>query len=241
MVAATNFKQAVKELFGTQEPDEMNDQEGIVHDSDPSTPTLIPKEDGTKNDSVPAFVVHENRNEESAVKSLKNFIPKSSKEAPMITYPETTPKDQMQTTIISSDTSLTGELNSEGHVEILGSLTGNVKAKGNVKICGKVVGDIAGNDIELFSCKVQGNITAVASVMINNDSVVVGNVIASDMVLDGKLKGDIALDKSIVFKENATLLGKVAAGTISIKEGAKLYGEIQIKDSNKTDALFQEI
>ena len=147
----------------------------------------------------------------------------------------------MQTTIISSDTSLTGELNSEGHVEILGSLTGNVKAKGNVKICGKVVGDIAGNDIELFSCKVQGNITAVASVMINNDSVVVGNVIASDMVLDGKLKGDIALDKSIVFKENATLLGKVAAGTISIKEGAKLYGEIQIKDSNKTDIIFQEI
>jgi cytoskeletal protein CcmA (bactofilin family) len=186
-------------------------------------------------------MVHEPRSEESAVKSLRNYIPKSLKEAPMITYPETTVKDQMQTTIISSDTSLTGELNSEGHVEILGSLTGNVKAKGNVKICGKVVGDIAGNDIELFSCKVQGNITAVASVMINNDSVIVGNVIASDMVLDGKLKGDITLDKSIVFKENATLLGKVAAGTISIKEGAKLYGEIQIKDSNKTDALFQEI
>ncbi len=227
MSAMNNFKQAVSELFGTKEAPETLEMNESIEAPGESEPSLVSR------------VTEEPKEEAQPSKSIKYAFTKTTKEAPMATNSENN-KDQMKTTIISIDTSLTGELQSDGHVEILGSLTGNIKAKGNVKICGKVVGDIQGNDIELFSCKVQGNITADASVLINNESIVVGNVTASDMVLDGKLKGDIALGKSIVFKENATLLGKVSAATISIKEGAKLFGQIQIENSN-SDTAFQEI
>lgn len=241
MSAMNNFKQAVSELFGTKETPESLDMAESGDFSTDSAPIFVTRDmDEPKSDHKPESPAYEKNNDDAHSKSIKNLISKTSKEAPMVSNAESD-KNQMKTTTISSDTSLSGELRSDGHVEILGSLIGNVKAKGNIKICGKVVGDIEGNDIELVSCKVQGNITATASVFINNESIIVGNVIASDMVLDGKLKGDISLEKSIAFKENATLLGKVSAGTISIKEGAKLFGEIQIENSNNSDAVFQEI
>lgn len=148
--------------------------------------------------------------------------------------------EEMQTTTVSADTLLTGEINSNGHIEIYGNLNGNVKAKGNIRIYGQITGDISGNSIELVSCKVRGNINAAATVQINHESVVAGNVSAADMVLDGKLKGDVTLLHTILFMENAVLFGNVYAGMISINEGAKLYGEIQIENGNN-EALFSEI
>jgi cytoskeletal protein CcmA (bactofilin family) len=148
--------------------------------------------------------------------------------------------EEMCTTIISKDTSLEGEVVSNGHLEVYGDLNGNVRAKGNVRICGKVVGDISGNNIELVSCAVKGNINAKAGVNINDESMLIGNVEASDLMLDGRLKGDVSLRETIFFMQNAVLLGKVKATTISIKEGAKLYGEIQIEHGND-DNLFREI
>jgi len=150
------------------------------------------------------------------------------------------PIERMQTTTISTDTIFAGEINSNGHIEIYGNLNGNVNAKGNVRIYGQVVGDITGNNIELISCKVRGNINADAAVQINNESVVAGNISATDMILDGKLKGDVMLQRNTLFMENAVLFGNVYAGMISIKNGAKLYGEIQIENGNDDEA-FAEI
>lgn len=149
------------------------------------------------------------------------------------------PRVEMQTTTISTDTIFTGEINSNGHIEIYGNLNGNVRAKGNVRIYGQVVGDITGNNIELVSCKVRGNINASATVQINHESVVAGNVAAADMILDGKLKGDVMLQNTTLFMENAVLFGNVYAGMISIKNGAKLYGEIQIEDGNDDEAFAE--
>jgi cytoskeletal protein CcmA (bactofilin family) len=153
----------------------------------------------------------------------------------LVTYRE--PMVDMQTTTISTDTIFAGEINSNGHIEIYGNLNGNVNAKGNVRIYGQVVGDIKGNNIELVSCKVRGNINADATVQINHESVIAGNVSAADMILDGKLKGDVMLERTTLFMENAVLYGNVYAGTISIKNGAKLYGEIQIENGNDDEAF----
>ena len=147
----------------------------------------------------------------------------------------------MKTTKIASDTAFAGEIHSDGHVEIEGTLTGNVMAKGNIKISGKVTGDVDGNLVSLVSCKVRGNVTAETSVFISDESVLVGNVTATDMVLDGKMKGDIALGNSILFHKNAMLLGKTAAGTITIDEGAILTGKIRTKNISKNDSVFQSI
>ena len=150
-------------------------------------------------------------------------------------------KEFKKTTKIASDTIFTGEIQSDGHVEIAGTITGNVMAKGDIKICGKVAGDVGGNVISLVSCKVRGNITADTSVFINDESVLVGNVSAMDMVLDGKMKGDVALEKSILFHKDAMLLGKTSAETISIEEGAVLSGKVRMKNISKNDSVFQSI
>ena len=148
-------------------------------------------------------------------------------------------KEPMKVTKISEDTVFIGEIHSDSHVEIAGTITGNIMAKGDIKICGKVTGDLAGGEISLVSCKVRGNITAATSVFINDKAVLVGNVSAIDMVLDGKMKGDVALGKSILLRKDAMFFGKIAAGTISIEEGAMLSGKIRTKNINKNDSTFQ--
>ncbi len=240
MAAMNNFKQAVKELFGTKETEEfeIKEENDVYTDLDVS---FLDKKDAEEpNDNKTGFLVQENDNEESLPRFVPSPILNTPEEAPMNTNLESS-MVQMKTTTIASDTSVIGEVHSDGHVEILGNLIGDVSARGNIKICGKVVGDINGNDIELFSSKVHGNITAEASVLIDGGSVSVGDITAIDMILDGKLKGDITLEKSIEFKENATLLGKVTAGSVSIKEGAKLYGEIRIQNCNEDESIFDEM
>ncbi|MEG2679704.1 MAG: polymer-forming cytoskeletal protein, partial [Oscillospiraceae bacterium] len=97
-------------------------------------------------------------------------------------------------TVISAGTSIFGDLRAEGDVEILGKLKGNLEASGNVRVTGKVLGDVKGNSVELSACTVQGNITASAGMLINAETIVVGDVIADTLTTNGKIKGSVQVE-----------------------------------------------
>lgn len=144
------------------------------------------------------------------------------------------------TTVISTGTSLFGDIRSEGTVEVHGKLKGNLEATGSVRITGKVLGDVKGDCVVLAGCAVQGNITATATVRIDQSTVVVGDIVADSLVTDGKVKGNVQVEHTAAFQKNAVLAGNVAAGLVSMCEGAKVQGSVRISQDSETNSLFGE-
>lgn len=142
--------------------------------------------------------------------------------------------------MISKDTSIVGEIHSTSDVEISGNLKGNVETSGDIKLCGKIIGDIMGNNIDLIAGEVQGNIIAAATLTIDSDSVVVGDTTANNILMDGKQKGNMQIENMADFQSNALLKGNVTTGRLSISEGAKLRGAIQVKIDDTEEDLFDE-
>lgn len=141
-------------------------------------------------------------------------------------------------TIIAAETSIFGDIRSQGVVEVHGKLKGDLEATGNVRITGKVLGDVKGDKVVLTGCAVQGNVTASSSLRIDAGTVVVGDIVAADLVTDGKVKGNIQVEHSASFQKNAVLSGNVVAALVSMCEGAKVQGAVRISQDSDTNALF---
>ena len=142
-------------------------------------------------------------------------------------------------TTIAKGTVIIGEINADGDVELLGSVKGKIASQGDIKANGKVIGDLIGRDIELVACAVQGNIIASGMVNVDGDSVVVGDVKGENFCLDGKIKGNVNVEKEAKFQPKAILAGNVTTASISMSQGAKIQGAVNIPLSEKeTDMSF---
>lgn len=142
-------------------------------------------------------------------------------------------------TTIAKGTVIIGEINADGDVELLGSVKGKIASQGDIKANGKVIGDLIGRDIELVACAIQGNIIASGMVTVDGDSVVVGDVKGENFCLDGKIKGNVTVEKEAKFQPKAILAGNVTTASIAMSQGAKIQGEVNIPLSEKeTDMSF---
>jgi cytoskeletal protein CcmA (bactofilin family) len=132
-----------------------------------------------------------------------------------------------QTSVIAEGTTVTGRIRSSGHVEIMGKIDGNIEADGDVTVSGKVAGNIKGEQLRMLNCSVKGNLEADSRVVINSESVIIGDLNADSLVLDGKLKGNINVSKTAVFNSNSYLMGDINTSTISVDAGAVINGMVR--------------
>lgn len=145
-------------------------------------------------------------------------------------------------TVISKSMVIVGEITSSGDIDIYGDVKGSVKTGGNIKATGKIIGDLAGNGFTLNGCTIQGNISAQGSVTIGLNTVVVGDIVADSIKLNGKVKGNLTISKMSEFQENALLAGDVHSQTISMSQGAKLHGNVSVAlDSSQSEKEFDSI
>lgn len=145
-------------------------------------------------------------------------------------------------TVISRSMVIVGEITSSGDIDIYGDVKGSVKTDGNIKATGKIIGDVSGNSFTLNGCTIQGNITASGSVTIGQNTVVVGDIVADSIKLNGKVKGNLTISKMADFMENALLAGDVHSQTISMSQGAKLHGNVSVAlDSSQSEKEFDSI
>lgn len=151
-------------------------------------------------------------------------------------------QEEVPATVISRSMVIVGEITSSGDIDIYGDVKGSVKTDGDIKATGKVVGDMAGNGFTLNGCTIQGNITAQGHVVIGINTVVVGDIIADSIKLNGKVKGNLTIAKMSEFLENALLAGDVRSQTISMSQGAKLHGNVSVAlDSTQSEKEFDSI
>ena len=126
-------------------------------------------------------------------------------------------------------------------MEVLGKLKGNLEATGNIRVVGKILGDVKGEAVVLEGCTVQGNITSTSFVSLDEGAMVVGDVLATDIDTNGKVKGNLQIARAAKLSASALLAGNVIAATIVMAQGARVQGAVRISEDPETNSLFGEL
>ncbi|MDR3365219.1 MAG: polymer-forming cytoskeletal protein [Clostridiales Family XIII bacterium] len=146
----------------------------------------------------------------------------------------------MGVSLISKEATILGDIITEGHIDVIGKVRGNVEAQGNIAIRGLVSGDLTGEKIGLYKCRVKGDLKAGTGVVIDSDSVIIGNVDTDNVVLGGKLKGDIKAVKMAVLRSDAYFIGDVLTESLAVESGAVVNGNIRTIVQGDIEAPFDD-
>jgi cytoskeletal protein CcmA (bactofilin family) len=139
--------------------------------------------------------------------------------------------------LITSGLVVTGNLDSNGSIDLLGTVKGNVSCKGKLTISGSVIGDSSAKEIFANNAKIEGNIDAIGSIKVGQGTVIVGNVSGTSAVIAGAIKGDIDVHGPVVVDSTAVIVGDIKSKTVQINNGAAIdgrcsqcYAEINTED-----------
>ncbi|MEG1585009.1 MAG: polymer-forming cytoskeletal protein [Anaerovorax sp.] len=147
---------------------------------------------------------------------------------------------QDNSTIISKTMVIVGDVKSADNLEVLGMIKGPVETSKELTLRGKVLGDVRGQNITMKNCAVQGNVMAENHLSIDGDSVILGDVSATDMTSSGKVKGAIIVKDLAKLEGMALVNGDITAERIIMEQGVKLNGKVTIlSEERENDQLFE--
>ncbi len=152
-------------------------------------------------------------NETSAGKSEKED---NSNEPPKFTSDEVS--------VITKSTVITGNINSEGSLEVMGTIKGDVECQGKLSIVGLVTGNCMAAEVYVGAKRFEGCINSEGSIKIGLGTVVIGDVTGTSGVIAGAVKGDIDISGPIIIDSSAVIKGNIKAQSIQINNGAVIEG-----------------
>lgn len=144
-------------------------------------------------------------------------------------------------TVISSTTTIIGDLSVDGCLLVEGNVKGNIFVSDAFESHGKIIGNIEANDITLQSTAIKGNVIARNAIQIDEQTTVVGDVSAPSGEFRGKIKGNLSVDGLGHFSSNAILVGNLVSGTVIIDQGAMLKGDIEITSAQDEEVTVDEL
>lgn len=131
-----------------------------------------------------------------------------------------------ETTVISRNTIINGNIRSFANVNIDGSVKGDVRITKNISVAGKVVGDVECNDSIMTGASMQGNLASKGRVQMDRDTIILGDITAQYLDLNGKIKGNVDIGGKAEFKTDAIVMGNITASTITVLDGATIQGYV---------------
>jgi len=100
-----------------------------------------------------------------------------------------------------------------------------------------IKGDISGAEPLFIDGQVEGSITlADHRVTIGRNGVVTANVNAKEVVIMGKVTGNIECSDRLDIRGEGTLVGDVVTQRISVEDGAVMIGKVQVRAAEKAKA-----
>jgi len=109
------------------------------------------------------------------------------------------------------------------------SIHGNLNMSGNYLVIGQVIGDIA--DIE--------NNDAV--LWINKSAYVKGNVECSNLVLAGKLEGNVVASGAVEVCSGATIIGDISAARLHVDSNARINGRLTCLNGDNLENILKNM
>ena len=101
-------------------------------------------------------------------------------------------------------------------------LSSDVEIKGSLKFS---------NDL-IIDGRIEGEVTSDGSLTVGENALIQGEIKTKSVTIFGKVKGNITVAERCELKSNAVLEGDIAAGTLSIEEGATFMGQSSVGRSN---------
>jgi len=151
-------------------------------------------------------------------------------------YPE-----EKKESLIAYDASVYGNIMTGGHLRVMGKVDGDIDAEGDIFVGGQVTGELVCNNIMINSSRIFGRIISAAKTMFENGSMLIGDVEADSVYLNGKIKGNIKANR-IVISGNSILLGDISTRNLAIRPGAVINGRINTLATSPTfaDDIFDD-
>ena len=104
-----------------------------------------------------------------------------------------------------------------------------------------IKGEISGSESLFIDGKVEGTITLPDNrVTIGRNGQVSANVSAKEVVIMGKVNGNVECTDRLDLRSEGSLTGDVTTHRISVEEGAVLKGSIQVKSADKPQQAKQQ-
>lgn len=129
-----------------------------------------------------------------------------------------------ETSVITNGMVITGDIISEGSVDVLGTINGNIDILGKLNITGSIQGNSKAAEIFADNAKISGEIVSDGSVKIGQSSVIIGNITAGSAVIAGAVKGDIDVHGPVVLDTSAIVMGNIKSKSVQINNGAVIEG-----------------
>ena len=119
---------------------------------------------------------------------------------------------------------VTGNISSDGSLDVHGAVDGNIEIDGKLSVTGKIEGDSKADEIFINGAKIIGGLFSNNSVKVAGGSVIKGNIKASAAVVAGAVKGDIDVQGPVILDATAVIVGNIKSKSIQINNGAIIEG-----------------
>lgn len=142
----------------------------------------------------------------------------------------------VDTTYITKATTITGDLKTDGCIDLIGTVNGSVTCDGKLIVGGTILGDVNVGELYANAARIEGEVNVVDAAKIGVGTVVVGNVCAGSAVIAGAIKGDIDVKGPVIVDSTAVIMGNIKSKSVQINNGAVIegrcsqcYSEIDVK------------
>ena len=129
-----------------------------------------------------------------------------------------------ETAVVTEGMTITGDIVSEGSMELIGTVNGNLDILGKLNITGTIQGNSKAAEIYAEGAKITGEVNSQGSVKIGQSSVVIGNIVATSAVVAGAVKGDIDVQGPVILDTTAIVMGNIKSKSVQINNGAVIEG-----------------
>ncbi len=129
-----------------------------------------------------------------------------------------------ETAVVTEGMTITGDIVSEGSMELIGTVNGNLDLLGKLNITGTIQGNSKAAEIYAEGAKITGEVNSQGSVKIGQSSVVIGNISATSAVVAGAVKGDIDVHGPVILDTTAIVMGNIKSKSVQINNGAVIEG-----------------
>ena len=129
-----------------------------------------------------------------------------------------------ETSVITTGMVVTGDINTEGSVDVAGTVNGNIDAYGKLNITGHINGNSKAAEIYAENAKINGQIISDGAVKIESSTVIIGNITATSAAIAGAVKGDIDVKGPVILDASAIVMGNIKSKSVQINNGAVIEG-----------------
>lgn len=143
--------------------------------------------------------------------------------------------------VITEDVVIDGSISAENDMVFAGNIKGNVRCDGKLIIQGKIEGDITAGEIEMSGAKIRGKTICRGMMNVDENSIIVGNIESDEIILSGKVNGNITVSGNADIRTTAFAIGDIEIGTVSVEHGATITGRLTTKTTENPSQMFSDL